>query len=165
MNEEGQAEVVRFKIDNDFMGWVLNKKDGTKVFVKIRNGGQPSGSSRFYAWLGGNFGFAKEPIATTWVAPSSLLSLRRSRDLNASDDFRRETSFQSERIERNEESEVLKSQKRPFTAISDELHEGKSYPLRLDFQSVVSMTDEQQVSTNHSPKRRAGRHHQPGLNG
>lgn len=143
MTDEGQAEVVRFKIDNDFMGWVLNKKDGTRVFVQLRNGGQPSGSVRYYGWLGENRGFAKEPIATSWAAPSSLLSLRRSRDLNVSENFRREMNSQSERVVPNEKLEVLKSQERPYTAISDELHEGKLCPLRFDHHNVVRMTDDQ----------------------
>lgn len=132
MADEGLAEVVHFKIDDEFMGWVLNRKDGTKVFVKHRSGGHPPGSSRFYGWLGGNFGFAKEPIATTWAAPSSLASSQYSRNPDAPDDFRGGISSRSELTERNEELEVPKSQKRPHTAMSDGLPDGKLCLLRLD---------------------------------
>jgi len=72
------AEVIRFKIDDDCMGWVLNKADGTRIYVKIHTGGR--GGSRFHGWLGGDFGFTIEPIATKCgpsiaiAAPSSVAS-------------------------------------------------------------------------------------------
>lgn len=74
--EEGLAEVMRFKIDEESMGWVLKKRDGSRIFVKPRTGGEPYGNVRYLGWLGGDFGFSNEFIATVSGSSSGELQAR-----------------------------------------------------------------------------------------
>jgi len=69
------AEVTRFKIDDECMGWKLRKPDGKLMLVVPRPGG--TGVVRYRAWLGEHLGFTEEFIATSY-APSSLLAKQQS---------------------------------------------------------------------------------------
>ena len=53
------AQISRFAIDEDYMGWMLQKADGRLLYLRYCPGGP---GLRFQAWLGQDCGFASDFI-------------------------------------------------------------------------------------------------------
>ncbi|KAL9631235.1 MAG: hypothetical protein Q9204_004325 [Flavoplaca sp. TL-2023a] len=77
--------ILRLGVIDLYLGWVLEKPDGSKLLVKAQ---YRKGGSVYYPWLGGDVGYSDEVIASHQDVPRQLLSLRayaRKQNLDAED--------------------------------------------------------------------------------
>ncbi|MCJ1245561.1 hypothetical protein MMC30_002765 [Trapelia coarctata] len=152
---EGLAEVRRFKIDDDCMGWLLKKPGGKIMFVLPRTGGSLAGRDglpavRYRAWLGEYLGFTEEFVAKTFLPETpiakyepvqSLSLVRKSENLvvSADSDTSKHTfdprTCGKRRLTQGNRSEAEGSRKRARIAVAEDLPHGI---LTLSFKFKVS---------------------------